>query len=123
RPYLGGPSQRGSFPSWPRVAPLRFSLECEDLGLTGGRTARTKRDEIARSASRRSLSRRAAPRAVDACGRNKQREQDVEEFVRNLNHCTAPRPRASRRRGMQLSLWRWPPRILPEYAESSVNSS
>ena len=28
---------------------------------------------------------------------------DVEEFGRNLNHCTAPRPRASRRRGMQSS--------------------
>jgi hypothetical protein len=46
---------------------------------------------------------RPLSRPVNVREHYEQREQSVEQFTRNLNHCRAPRPRPSRKRGMQSS--------------------
>ena len=46
---------------------------------------------------------RPLSRPVNAREHYDQREQSVEQFIRNLNHCKVPRPRPSRKRGMQSS--------------------
>ena len=46
----------------------------------------------------------------------------VRRIRRKFNHWTAPRPRASTKRGMQPSPWRSPRRKLRKYARSSADS-
>jgi hypothetical protein len=121
---------KANTPLFPRGVGRRDPPPCSSPtrggGDAGGRSARnlnrTGLLAIESHGLRRPRPSGPLPRSVDAREHDEQGEQRVEEFMRNFNHWTAPRPRAGTKRGSRSSPWRRPRRTSRKCAQSCAIS-